>query len=71
MASCGLTVRLWLLSLVVLPGVEALPVSAPTKVNVVVPAVLKIFVSENSKSGDKSVQVNASCEVVSELPEHV
>jgi hypothetical protein len=60
--------NVWLLSLLVLPGVEALPASAPTKVSVAGLVVPAIAASEQKKLGEVSVHVKVSCGVVSELP---
>jgi hypothetical protein len=61
-------VRLWLVSVLVLPGLEVLPVSAPIKVSVAGLAVPAINTSEQKKLGEVSVHVKVSCGVASELP---
>lgn len=69
MDNCPRTVRVWLVFVVVWPGVEALPVSAPANVSVgLVPPAPAMAAFEHEKVGEVSVHANASDGVVSELP---
>jgi hypothetical protein len=60
--------KVWLVSIFVFPGVDALPLSAPTKVSVAGLVVPAMAASEQKKLGEISVHVNVSCEVVRLLP---
>jgi hypothetical protein len=72
MDNCPRTVRVWLVSVSVLPGVEALPVSTPMKVKVgAVPPAPPMAGFEQEKVLAAMVQTKVSDGVLSELPVNV